>query len=116
MSASSFTDYIQDLLSRFAPIKFRRMFGCDGIFSNGVMVGFIDNKELYLKANKETAAFFKQAGSEPFTYPRKDKMIALSYWKVPADVLENHQQLETWFRLAVQAARRPALFSLKSQK
>ncbi len=105
MSSHSFADYVQDLLSPFGLIKLRRMFGGYGVYAHAVMMGLIVDDELYFKANKKTAVYFEQAGSQPFTYQRNEKLVALSYWKVPADVLDDQEQLKTWFLLAISSTK-----------
>jgi len=48
-------------------------------------------------------ADFEEAGSEPFQ-PFPDKSSVMSYYEVPADVLEVRDSLTAWAQKAVQAA------------
>ena len=105
MSTNEFVYYVQDLLAPFCRTTTRRMFGCMGLYVNGVMVGFIVNDELFFKADTAAADYFKSCGSTPFTYARETKEVALSYWRVPGDIMEDSEQLKQWFDLAITAAK-----------
>lgn len=108
MSTAEFVHYVQDLLASFCRTTTRKVFGCIGLYVNGVMLGFIDNDELFFKADEPAAAYFKSHGSTPFTYVRDTKEIALSYWRVPGDVMEDSATLKRWFDLAMLAAQMAA--------
>jgi DNA transformation protein len=46
------------------------------------------------------------AGCGPFEYQRGGKTVALGYWQVPADVLDEPEALCAWARRACAAAQR----------
>ena len=48
---------------------------------------------------------FEAAGTGPFI-PFEDKPYPMSYWEVPADVLEDQNELCGWARKAWEASRR----------
>lgn len=84
------------------------MFGGHGIFQGETMIGLIADDVFYLKVDERNRPAFEAAASEPFTYRRRGrgKAIAMSYWEVPVDVLEDRDQLSDWAREAHAAARR----------
>ncbi|MBM3893359.1 TfoX/Sxy family protein [Candidatus Dependentiae bacterium] len=87
MSSLEFVHYAQDLLMPLCRTTMRKVFGCMGLYVNGVMLGFVDSDKLFLKADKDAAVYFKSHGSAPFTYQREGKKVALSYWEVPISLL-----------------------------
>ena len=102
---SSYIEYVKDILSPFEPLIFKRMFGGYGIYKSQLMVALVTSNELYFKANTESAKYFRSMDSEPFTYERKGKTIALSYWKLPPEIAEDQILLKKWFDLALESAK-----------
>ncbi len=111
ISGDEFLDYIIDTLSSLYEIKARKMFGGYGLYINAEIFALIIKKELYFKANKKTSAWFMQFDSEPFSYKRNGKLIKLSYWKVPPEVLENQALLEQWLRVSLEDSLCSALIA-----
>ena len=72
------------------------MFGGNGLFKGGVMFGLISDGELYFKVDDESRADFEAKKSHPFTYEARGRKIALSYWFVPEDVIEEAGDLQAW--------------------
>ena len=105
MSASpEFIDYLQDQFARFGPVSVRRMFGGGGVFHQGVMIGLIADEVLYLKVDDRNRLDFEAAGMGPFTYDGKGKPMQMSYFELPADVLEDPDDLAVWATKAYDAA------------
>ncbi len=94
---SGFVEYIIDLLSPYAEVKSRRMFGGYGLYLRNITFAIIIDDELYFKADSLLSEEYKKSGSYPFTYQKKEKTIALSYWYVPDRVLEDGDLLKVWF-------------------
>ncbi|PIW36466.1 MAG: competence protein TfoX [Candidatus Kerfeldbacteria bacterium CG15_BIG_FIL_POST_REV_8_21_14_020_45_12] len=104
---NSFVDFIlHDAMSHIDGIRARSMFGGHGLYQYDVFFALIFNDELYLKVDEENLADFEKAGSRPFTYKRQGKDMALSYWSVPANLLENPKELGPWIDRAVEAGLR----------
>ena len=79
----------------------RAMFGGYGVYKDGVIFGIIVDSELYLKVDESNRAEYEKLGSAPFVYRAKGgKELAMSYWKVSAEGLENAEEL---VRLAEQS-------------
>lgn len=104
MANSGFVDYIIDLLSQYGDISARRMFGGDGLYFNKTIFAIIIDDELYFKADINLSLEYKQAGSYPFTYQKNDKTVALSYWYVPAEIIETQDSLKDWFNKSLNVA------------
>ena len=103
-----FVTYVLDQLSALGKVRSRRMFGGVGIDLDGVFFALIDSDVLYLKAGEENRADFEARGMRPFR-PFKDKpLYSMSYYELPAEVLEDTEECAAWARraLAVAAAAR----------
>jgi DNA transformation protein len=103
---NEFVDYVRDLLGPFGPISVRFMFGGYSLYKDGLVFGLIADQELYFKADEEAVKFFKEAGSEQFTYESRGKKIKMSYWKVTSEVIDNQEIMKRWFDLAYNSSLR----------
>ncbi len=97
----SFHDFVvYDLLSEVGGIRSRRMFGGWGIYCDPIFFAIIFENQLYLKAGAALAEDFKKGGSEQFVYDKKQgkqrKQVAMSYFSVPEDVLEDREEFLRW--------------------
>ena len=114
MSVSAdYRDFILEQLAGAGRVTPRAMFGGVGLYLDGLFFALIDDDTLYFKADATTRGRYEQAGSKPFCpFPdQPDK--AMAYWQVPAEVLEDADELAAWAREAMGVAlakksRRPA--------
>ena len=91
-----FVDYVLDQLSSLGKVTSRRMFGGVGIYCDGAFFALIADDVLYLKVGEHNRADFESRGMAPFR-PFKDKPhTSLSYYELPADVLEDAEQCALW--------------------
>ena len=105
MNHNQYVDYILDLLLPLGNIKVRKMFGGYGIYQGGIFFAIISDNILYFKVGDNNRSLYEKHDSKPFSYEGKHgKIITMSYWEVPIDVLENPTQLALWVRDAVNAA------------
>ena len=98
-------DHICDMLFPLGPVTARGMFGGFGIYLDGVMFGLIADEVLYFKADEHSKAPYEAAGMAPFK-PWEHKPMVMPYWEVPADVLDEPEQLRGWARAAFDTALR----------
>ncbi len=100
-----FHDYVMDeVLAGIEGIASRPMFGGYGIYKNGVFFALITEGALYFKADEKSRPRYERHGSHPFVYSKRGgKQIALSYWEVPADVMEDRDELRRWVADALRA-------------
>ena len=85
------------------------MFGKTGVFCNGLMFGMVTNDTLYFRVDDHNRAVFKEAESvPPLSYEKKGSTIDLSFWRAPERLLDEPDELVTWARAALAAARRVA--------
>ena len=104
--SDSFTSYLRDLFSELGPVVLRKMFGGQGLYHDGMIIGLVIGDELFLKTDAATVGAFEQAGGHPFVYQGKGKPVTMSYWLPPADAMESPQAMGPWARLAYEAAVR----------
>jgi DNA transformation protein len=114
MSVSdAYRDFVLEQLAPAGHVSPRAMFGGVGLYLEGLFFALIDDDTLYFKTDDSNRARYEQAGSKPFCpFPDRPEQ-SLGYWQVPADVLEDPDQLAAWAREAVAVAlarrtRRPA--------
>ncbi|MGH8026082.1 MAG: TfoX/Sxy family protein [Pseudoxanthomonas sp.] len=104
--SESFTSYLRDLFSELGPVVLRKMFGGQGLYHDGLIIGLVIGEELFLKTDAATVGAFEQAGGHPFVYQGKGKPVTMSYWLPPAEAMESSQAMHPWARLAYEAAVR----------
>ncbi len=106
--SEEFLNYVLDQLAGWGGVTARRMFGGVGLYRNGVMFGLLADDAAYLKVDDSNRAAFIEAGSSPFNpYPDLNKATVMSYYTIPAEVLENRENLISWAQrsLLIQTAR-----------
>lgn len=106
--SEDFHNFLSDLFAELGPVTLRRMFGGQGLYHDGIIIGLIIGEELFLKTDQETRPQFQAGGGAPFVYPGKDKLVTTSYWSPPAEALESAQDMLPWARRAYAAAQRSA--------
>ena len=100
-----YQSFILDLLAPLQPVP-RRMFSGVGLFRDGVMFGLLVRDAFYLRVDERTRGRFEAAGSAPFSYSRAGRMVSLgAYYAVPDGLLDQPDELVTWARDAIAAAR-----------
>lgn len=108
MSASEgFLELLRDQLRGLGPVSVRRLFGGAGIYCDGVMFGLIADDVLYLKVDDANRNDFDAESLAPFTYEKKTGRTEIpSFRRAPERLLDDADELETWARAALGAARR----------
>ena len=100
-------DEIAELFSSFGVVDVRAMFGGVGIYAEGVMFALAHDGVLYLKADRQSRPAFEREGQGAFTYAgRNGKRVALSYWRVPARLYDDPDELARWAKVALDVAQR----------
>jgi DNA transformation protein len=99
MPDASFKDFVLEQLQQLDDVTCRRMFGCYGLYQNGVFFGIIAQGRLYFKTSATTRTAYMQRGMQPFR-PRPRQTLK-SYYEVPVEVLEDDGELSLWAQQAV---------------
>jgi DNA transformation protein len=102
VASAGFAESLREQLAPLGHVTMRGMFGKTGVFCNGLMFGGGRVDEL----NK---AVFKEAGSAPpLNYEKQGCSIGLAFWRIPERLLDEPEDLISWARAALAAARRVA--------
>jgi DNA transformation protein len=106
----SFKDFALDQLAALPGLRARAMFGGHGLYAGATFFGILFEGRLYFKVSARTRGAYEARGMGPFTYELPARTITMSYYEVPADVLENREEVIAWARAAlrVSAAKTPA--------
>jgi DNA transformation protein and related proteins len=69
----------------------------------------VRDNTLYFRVDDGNRAIFKEAASyPPLNYEKKGEAIDLSFWQAPERLFDEPDELVTWARAALAAARRVA--------
>jgi DNA transformation protein len=97
----SFRDYVLDQLRELPGVTARGMFGGFGLYAGTVFFGIVAGGRVYFKTTAETRPAYEKRGMEPFK--PSEKQTLKRYYEVPADVLEDSEQLVDWAEGALDA-------------
>ena len=104
----SFKEFVLDQLCGLPELRARAMFGGHGLYQAERFFGILMEDRLYFKADEQSRAAFIERGMGPFTYEKAKRALAMNYFEVPPDVLENREEVVAWANRAIQvAAARP---------
>ncbi len=102
----SFRTYVLEQLSRVTPnVRSRSMFGGVGIYGGDLFFALIDDDLVYFKVDDTNRPDFEARGMEPFR-PGGPDGEAMQYYQLPAELLEDSEELEIWVERALAVARR----------
>ena len=105
-SSKSYRDFVVEQLGRVVPqVRARSMFGGFGIYSGELFFALIANNVLYFKVDAVNRGDYEARGMGPFR-PYGDDRDTMQYYEVPADLLEDAEELGAWAEKAIGAARR----------
>jgi DNA transformation protein len=113
----SYREYIVDQLSGLGEVVVKRMFGGLGLYSEGAFFGLVDDDTVYLRVDDTTRPEFVARGMEAFRPVRSQpEKVSLNYYQLPANVLEDGDELVVWARRAIKAAKSPTAGAAKRKK
>jgi DNA transformation protein len=110
VASDGFAGFLRDQLAPVGRITVRRMFGKTGVFCDGFMLGMVRDNTLYFRVDDDNRVAFKEAESfPPLNYEKRGGAIDLSFWRAPERLFDEPDELVTWARAALAAARRVAV-------
>lgn len=103
-------DAIADLFTGLGRVTIRRMFGGKGIYHDGLIVALEVDGDILLKADAVSAPEFTAAGSRQWVYEGRMRKgpVAMPYWSIPDDALDDPDEMAVWARKAFEASLRSA--------
>jgi DNA transformation protein and related proteins len=109
VASDTFADFLREQLGPLGRLTMRRMFGKTGVFCDGVMFAMVTENTVYFRVDEQNQATFAEAAAfPPLNYEKKGCTIDLSFWRVPERLFDEPDELITWARAALAAARRVA--------
>ena len=109
VASDSFAEFLREQLAPLGHVTTRRMFGKTGVFCDGLMLGMVRDDALYFRVDDQNRAAFKEAEAfPPLNYEKKGGTVDLSFWRAPERLFDEPDELVTWARAALAAARRVA--------
>ena len=102
-----FRDFVLEQLAGVTSVRSREMFGGVGVYAGDIFFGILARDALYLKVDDTNRGRYEAAGMAAFK-PYADKPMTMPYCQVPADVLEDADELATWARASIHVATRAA--------
>lgn len=106
--SKAFVAFAVELLGQVGPVRARAMFGGHGIYCGDLMIGLVDDDEIFLKTDDGTRSRFEAEGCRQWVYTGGKKEMSTSYFRPPDEAHESPEDMEPWGRLALEAARRSA--------
>jgi DNA transformation protein len=104
--SESFRTLVLDQLGRVAPrIRARSMFGGVGIYSGDLFFALIADDTLYLKVDDSNRPDFEARGMRAFR-PYGEEGEVMQYYELPADLLDDPEELRSWAQQAIAVATR----------
>ncbi len=103
---NEFVDYVVELMTDWAAVSARKMFGGYGLYREGLMFALIVEDELFFKTDANNVAQFERADSHPFVYQSQTRTVKMSYWSAPAVSLDSPAGMVEWCQSAYGAALR----------
>jgi DNA transformation protein len=109
VATASFAEFLREQLAPLGRLSLRRMFGKTGVFCDGLMFAMVTDDTLYFRVDDGNRATFKEAAAfPPLNYAKGGELIDLSFWRAPERLFDEPDELVSWARAALEAARRVA--------
>ena len=105
--SDEFRGFVLEQLAGVESVLARSMFGGVGLYAGGVFFGILAANTLYMKVDDTNRGTYEAEGMSAFK-PYADMPMTMSYYQVPAYVLEDADELASWVRASVRAAVRAA--------
>lgn len=96
---TGFKAFVEDQLGDLRGVTCRAMFGGYGVYQGRTFFGIIYRSRLYFKTSEATRGRYEEAGMKPFRPSAKQTLK--TYYEVPAEVVENPDELVAWAREAI---------------
>jgi DNA transformation protein and related proteins len=102
--SDDYRDFVLEQLRPAGRVTMRRMFGGVGLYLDGLFFALIDDDTLYFKTSDSNRGRYEKAESRPFCPDPREPGKTMAYWQVPAEVLEDPDELVVWAREALAVA------------
>ena len=103
-----FRAFVLEQLGGVKSVRASSMFGGVGLYAGETFFGILAADTLYLKVDDSNRGQYEAAGMTAFR-PYADRPMTMSYYQVPAAVIEDGDELAAWARASIRVASRSAL-------
>jgi DNA transformation protein len=101
---NEYLEYVLEQLAGLPGVRSRRMFSGAGLYQDEVFFGLLFRDTLYFKVNDSNRPDYEARRMAQFK-PYEDRPeVSFTYYEVPAEVLEDRDELAAWARRSVEAA------------
>lgn len=101
---NEYLEYVLEQLAGLPGVRSRRMFSGAGLYQDEVFFGLLFRDTLYFKVNDSNRPDYEARRMAQFK-PYEDRPeVSFTYYEVPAEVLEDRDELAVWARRSVEAA------------
>jgi DNA transformation protein and related proteins len=110
-------DYVAWILEQLAAagnISLRRMFGAVGLYRGDTFFAIISNGTLYFKVGDTNRGEYESRRMPRFRPYRDRPELSMTYYEVPADVIEDPEECVAWALRSVTAAGNRAIAPKRS--
>lgn len=105
-SSNDYVEFVMDQLASLQGIASGRFFGGVGLSSAGTQFAMVMGSSLYFVVDDATRQKYEKMGSTCFSYnTRKGRVAVRKYYAVPADLIEDQEQLVALAQESIQVAR-----------
>lgn len=105
-SSNDYVEFVMDQLASLQGIASGRFFGGVGLFSAGTQFAMVMGNSLYFVVDDATRSKYEKMGSTCFSYnTRKGRVAVRRYYAVPAELIEDQEQLVALAQESIQVAR-----------
>ena len=106
-NSQDYVEFIKNQLEAIDGIASGRFFGGTGLTANGIQFAMLMGDVLYFVVNDMTRSKYEAMGSQCFWYKtKKGRVNVRKYYEVPAEILEDQEQLVALAEEAIQIAAR----------
>jgi len=102
--SDTYLGFVIDQLAGVGRVRSKRMFGGVGLYAEELFFALLDDNSLYFKVDDTNRGDFIARGMGPFRPFRDKPELAMSYYAVPADVIDDADALVDWARKAMRVA------------
>ena len=105
--SADYLAFVLDQLAGLGGVTSRRMFGGAGLYCDGLFFGLIDNDVLFFKADDSNRGDYESEGMKRFCPFPDQPQYEMGYYEVPANALDDPEELAVWARKALVVAMTP---------
>lgn len=103
VKSDTFREFVVEQLQGVKGVSCRAMFGGYGLYAGERFFGIIYKGRLYFKVSEASKSRYTAEGMKPFK--PSANMTLKSFYEVPADALEDSDEIAGWAAMAIEASK-----------